>query len=501
VTAPDEPPRRLPVPVRLIGRETIGSFLTRLAFANSLRVAHLLSLTGISRARSFTPATDDTVGWSPYTPDRVAALAGLALPDLAAAVPLLAGMAPAGTALLRACGHCTARKSVTGMVIIRASPRDYLCIRHQQWLRGIHRPGLAALPEIAESQRRHDRRTANVPGQDIARIHRLARGITSQWLEAGWHPALTERWQHRHQRLALALPGPETVLTDVITHPEMLAVARLLISGQRSRGIRPPEIAARLGFPYPSQPHPLDPLQNHLPQLRRASGDTMAIDIPDRLRNEDFATCLVKRYLATDAEGRARYSGAHFERIGGGGDRPGIADQFTAEDLLAVTMLSVRIEGYHALEILNYQAGKLNGLLARIPVDVDLQDPGAAAHIAKGGPAWRLWAAICDIEPRPERNRIGPVAAGKLLARKRPRLLPVYDSRIKKVLSRPRTDNQWWHDLHDQLINDLELVQELEKVRNRAGADLMSLLRVFDVMCWTFSWEGEHGSCTQEMPD
>ena len=164
-------------------------------------------------------------------------------------------------------------------------------------------------------------------------------------------------------------------------------------------------------------------------------------------------------------------------------------------------MLSVRIEGYHALEILNYQAGKLNGLLAQIPIDVDLQDPGAAAHIAKGGPAWRLWAAICDIEPRPERNRIGPVAAGKLLARKRPRLLPVYDSRIKKVLSRPRTDNQWWHDLHDQLINDLGLVQELEKVRNRAGADLMSLLRVFDVMCWMFSWEGEHGPCTQEMPD
>jgi hypothetical protein len=90
----------------------------------------------------------------------------------------------------------------------------------------------------------------------------------------------------------------------------------------------------------------------------------MAIDIPDRLRDEDFATCLVKRYLATDAEGRARYSGVHLERIGGGGDRPGIADQFTAEDLLAVTMLSVRIEGYHALEILNYQAGKLNDLLA-----------------------------------------------------------------------------------------------------------------------------------------
>ncbi len=104
--------------------------------------------------------------------------------------------------------------------------------------------------------------------------------------------------------------------------------------------------------------------------------------------------------------------------------------------------------------------------------------------------------AICDIEPRPESNRVGPIAAGKLLARKRPQLLPVYDSRIKKVLSRPRIDNQWWRDMHDQLVEDPGLVQELELVRAGAQADHMSLLRVFDVMCWMFSWEGKGGLCS-----
>jgi hypothetical protein len=226
-------------------------------------------------------------------------------------------------------------------------------------------------------------------------------------------------------------------------------------------------------------------------------GSVIAVFIPVRLRDEDFATCLVRRYLAVSTAGRAHYSGAYFERIGGGGDRPEVSCTFTAEDLLAVTMLSVRIEGYHALEILHYRARELNELLSQIPAGIALQDPRAAAHIARGGPAWRLWAAICDIEPRPEGNRIGPVAAGKLLARKRPHLLPVYDSRIKKVLSRPRTDNQWWHD---QLANDPGLVQELESVRARAGANHMSLLRVFDVMCWMFSWEGEHGPSGQEVP-
>jgi len=263
VTAPDERLRRLPVPVRLAPRETIGSFLSRLALANSLRTARILALAAISCDLSrFSPATDDTRGWSAATPERIAALAGRPLPELAAAIPLLATMKPANSPM-HACAHCTAAKNITGMVIIRSRPRDYLCVRHHRWLRGIHRPSLAALPEIAESQRRHDRRTASVPDQDIARIHRLARDITGQWLEAGWHPALTERWQRRHRRLAAAASGLEAVLAGVITHPEMLAVARLLISGQSASGIQPREISDRLGFPYPRRPHPLDPLQSN----------------------------------------------------------------------------------------------------------------------------------------------------------------------------------------------------------------------------------------------
>ena len=57
-------------------------------------------------------------------------------------------MTPADTAPLRACGHCTAAKNVTGMVIIRARPCDYLCLRHQQWLRGPAAPLQACLAQL-----------------------------------------------------------------------------------------------------------------------------------------------------------------------------------------------------------------------------------------------------------------------------------------------------------------------------------------------------------------
>ncbi len=220
----------------------------------------------------------------------------------------------------------------------------------------------------------------------------------------------------------------------------------------------------------------------------------MCIDIPGELRDEDAAIRLVEAYFAEDpATGRARYSGAYFERLGGGGDRPEAAYQFTAEDLLAVSMLSVPVDRYYALHVLDYRACELSGLLVQIPLGIALQDTQAEALIAQGGPAWQLWQVIHDIRPRPGDNQLGPVAAGKLLARKRPHLIPVYDSRVRKVLGRPGTDLWWWRDLRCQLIKDRALARELESVRIRAGVGHLSPLRTFDIMCWMFGESGGSG--------
>jgi hypothetical protein len=59
-------------------------------------------------------------------------------------------------------------------------------------------------------------------------------------------------------------PGPQAVLAEVITHREMLAIARLLLDARHAPGIRPGQITASLGFPYSSRPHPRDPLQRYL---------------------------------------------------------------------------------------------------------------------------------------------------------------------------------------------------------------------------------------------
>jgi hypothetical protein len=64
------------------------------------------------------------------------------------------------------------------------------------------------------------------------------------------------------------------------------------------------------------------------------------------------------------------------------------------------------------------------------------------------------------------------------------------------ILDRTRVHGTWWHDLRKQLINDHGLVPHLQAVRASAGADHMSLLRVFDVMCCMSSWDSEVRACS-----
>jgi hypothetical protein len=89
----------------------------------------------------------------------------------------------------------------------------------------------------------------------------------------------------------------------------------------------------------------------------------------------DRAADVVRRYFAPREEGG--FTGAYFERLGGGGDRPEVADVFTAEDLVAVSMLSVRVEGHAAIEILDRRSDRLSELLRAVPTGVSLGDLAA----------------------------------------------------------------------------------------------------------------------------
>jgi hypothetical protein len=190
-----------------------------------------------------------------------------------------------------------------------------------------------------------------------------------------------------------------------------------------------------------------------------------------------------------------RYTGAWFERLGSGGDHADIASTVTAEDLIAVEMLSVQIPAPVAIDLLHGQLGRdLNALLADIPNTIALHGENAQQHIAPGSPAQAAWAKL-NAQPA-----VGWVTAGKLLARKRPHLIPVYDTVVRCFVGAPA---DFWSSLHAALrADDTRLVHDLEALRTNAGiSPTISIIRILDVAIWMHHHtDHRNGLCDNDRP-
>ena len=139
-------------------------------------------------------------------------------------------------------------------------------------------------------------------------------------------------------------------------------------------------------------------------------------------------------------------------------------------------MLSVNVPAAAALRIIldPGQQRYLNEALAALPHDVELLNANDE-HIERGERLWKFIRAA----------GVGPVTTSKLLARKRPRLLPVIDSLVKDVLNHPRRGDFYRTLRHHLAVDEQALHHHLEDVRDRAeiGSDI-SVIRCFDVIAW-----------------
>jgi hypothetical protein len=193
--------------------------------------------------------------------------------------------------------------------------------------------------------------------------------------------------------------------------------------------------------------------------------------------NDDEAIELLRSYFGL-RPGQARLTGAFFERLGGGGDRPEVCDRITAEDIVAVSLLSVNIDPSAMLQILGSLQAEVSELLRQIPTDRDLVDVDPQ-EISPNWPARQLWDRLRGC------HGMGPVKTSKLMARKRPRLLPIYDEIVRQQLGLASANGYWSLLACELRKNDGALHAQLLTLRDRAGigADI-SALRVFDIVTW-----------------
>jgi hypothetical protein len=200
---------------------------------------------------------------------------------------------------------------------------------------------------------------------------------------------------------------------------------------------------------------------------------TLSWALADEFR--PIAVELLRGYFS--AQPTDGFTGAHFERLGGGGDRPEVAQEFMAEDLVAVTMLSVKVPAQAALRILGPDRSRLSELLREIPTDRDLVDV-RPSEIADDWAPWLLDDALSDL------TGLGRTTVSKLIARKRPRLVPIYDREVNKVLALNK--GPLWRPLAEALQADGHaLHQHLLALRDESGVGSdISPLRVLDVIVW-----------------
>ncbi len=166
-------------------------------------------------------------------------------------------------------------------------------------------------------------------------------------------------------------------------------------------------------------------------------------------------------------------------------------DNFTAEDIVAVSMLSVKIPPSASRWILKTGREDLSKHLSKIELALSIDHPDA--DLTEGRDAWNLrkMLLLCW--------GVGPTTASKLLAAKRPFLFPIYDKHVARAL-RLSPDDYWQHW---QQFMQREDGNKATKIVGQLAKDLdkphLSPLRLFDIVIWM--QQHGHTYITQKLVD
>lgn len=144
--------------------------------------------------------------------------------------------------------------------------------------------------------------------------------------------------------------------------------------------------------------------------------------------------------------------------------------EIVLDDLMAVTLLDVRWTSLAVRRLLYDQAVMVAELLRTIDDKTEIWAPEGGKHLQSTEPLWKLLCTLPGVRD---------TRASKLLARKRPQLIPITDSIIVSAVGTP---GKTWATLQ-HCFQDACFRQSVESLRP-ADTGCISLLRIFDVAIW-----------------
>lgn len=213
------------------------------------------------------------------------------------------------------------------------------------------------------------------------------------------------------------------------------------------------------------------------------------MDLPAILsdHNVKAAAELLRRYFLEPDKKGLLSTGSYFDEWAGRGDTAN-RNVITDSDAVAVSMLSVTVPAKAMVGLAEPEtAGRITKLLEQIPTDEPLSSLSrekAAALLTGSGPATLLWNEL--IRTKGNRWGIGATTASKIMARKRPHLIPIWDEVIGDVNGVDSSKGQWmnWHRL---LTDGTGLPERLAEIHRLSEVELpLSELRIMDVVLWRY---------------
>lgn len=182
--------------------------------------------------------------------------------------------------------------------------------------------------------------------------------------------------------------------------------------------------------------------------------------------NADQVNSDLKGYFGGGAD---PFTGRWFDEFAAMGD----PNRFEATDILAVEALSVTVPPEAAATLLITDTERFNALLRQIPREQNLWEV-RRLDVNVGSSADNLHQELRTL------RGIDWVVAGKLLAAKRPKLLPILDNVVNDYLKPPK--ELFWVTLHDEL-SDTSRRDAIAAACQHAPPHV-SLLRRIDVALW-----------------
>lgn len=163
-------------------------------------------------------------------------------------------------------------------------------------------------------------------------------------------------------------------------------------------------------------------------------------------------------------------------------------NEVTAADLLAVQTLAVTVSSRAALGILETYAQRISELLSDIDPTLKLEevrDEGDfEAVLGKNSSAQALWDLLRRNNPEAKRWNLGATTASKIMARKRPHLIPIDDSVVTRVIGRGTASS--WRMWRDELLADNYLIERADEIKEHVERTDLSTLRALDIVLWQY---------------